>query len=89
MVETSCKKIKTHNFPSKIGDFQHLPRFCSIREALCGCRFLYFFSLCNVRNEVVFLLLEHSNSRRVKQKKHVKKAEILAFKTLLEDTKME
>ena len=25
--------IKTHNFPLKIGDFQHLPRFRSIREA--------------------------------------------------------
>ena len=36
------------------------------------CRFLYFFSLCDVRNEAVFLLLEHSSPRGVKQKKHVK-----------------
>ena len=36
------------------------------------CRFLYFFSLCDIRNEVVFLLLEHSSSRGVKLKKHVK-----------------
>ena len=37
-----------------------------------GCRFLYFFSLCDVRNEAVFLLLEHSSLREVKQKKQVK-----------------
>ena len=39
---------------------------------LRGCRFLYFFSLCDVRNKAVFLLLEHSSPRRVKQKKYVK-----------------
>ena len=49
---------------------------------LCGCRFLYFFSLCDVRNEVVFLLLEHSSLRGVKQKE---KREILAFKPLLQE----
>ena len=37
-----------------------------------GCRFLYFFSLCDIRNESVFLLLEHSILREVKQKKHIK-----------------
>ena len=46
---------------------------------LCGCRFLYFFSLCAVKNEAVFLLLEHSSLRGVKLKKHVKKHEILAL----------
>ena len=39
---------------------------------LCGCRFLYFFSLWDVRNEAVFLFLEHSSLRGGKQKKHVK-----------------
>ena len=39
---------------------------------LCGCRFLYFFSLCDVRNKAVFLLLEHSSLRGVKQKNHIK-----------------
>ena len=33
---------------------------------LRGCRFLYFFSLCDVRNEAVFLILEHSSLRGVK-----------------------
>ena len=31
------------------------------------CRFLYFFSLCGIRNEVVFLLLEHSSLRGLNQ----------------------
>ena len=35
---------------------------------LRGCRFMYFLSKCDVRNEVVFLLLEHSSLRGVKQK---------------------
>ena len=35
---------------------------------LCGCRFLYFFSLCDVRNEADFLLLEHSSSRGLNRK---------------------
>ena len=55
---------------------------------LRGCRFLYFFSLCDVRNEAVFLLLEHSSPRGVKQKKHVKKREILAFKSLLQEIQL-
>ena len=40
---------------------------------LCGWRFLYFFNLCHVRNEAVFLILEYSSLRGVKQKKHQKK----------------
>ena len=48
-----------------------------------GCRFLYFFSQYDVGNEAVFLLLENSSLRGVKQKKHEKKHEILAFKPLL------
>ena len=30
---------------------------------LRGCGFLYFFSLRNVRNEVIYLILEHSSIR--------------------------
>ena len=55
---------------------------------LRGGRFLYFFSLCDVKNEVVFLLLEHSSLRGIKQKKHVKKREILAFKPLLQEIRL-
>ena len=54
---------------------------------LCGCRFLYFFSLCDIRIEVVFLILEHSSPREVKQKKH-KKKQILVFKPLLQEIKL-
>ena len=39
---------------------------------LCGCRFLYFCSLCDIRNEVIFLILEHSSLRWVKQKTNIK-----------------
>ena len=39
---------------------------------LRGCRFLFFFSLCDVRNEVVFMILEHSSLRGVKEEKNVK-----------------
>ena len=35
---------------------------------LSGCRFLYFFSLSDVRNKVVFLLLEHSSLRGLNRK---------------------
>ena len=38
---------------------------------------LYFFSLCDIRNEAVFLILEHSILRGIKQKKNEKKHEIL------------
>ena len=49
---------------------------------LRGCRFLCFFSLCE---EIAFvLILEHSNLRGVKQKKH----EILAFKPLLQKIRL-
>ena len=52
------------------------------------CRFLYFLSLCDVRNEVVFLILEHSSLRGVKQKKHKKKHKILAFKPFLQEIRL-
>ena len=42
---------------------------------LCGSRFLHFFSLCDVRNEAVFLLLELSSLREIKQKKTRKNME--------------
>ena len=74
--------MKTCNLPSKIGNFQHLPHF---HVKLCGCRFLYFFSLCDVKNEVVFLELELSSPKGVKQKKLEKKHELLAFKPLLQE----
>ena len=35
---------------------------------LSGCRVLYFFSLCDVRNEAVFLILEHSSLRGLNRK---------------------
>ena len=35
---------------------------------LRGCRFLYFFSLCDVRNKPVFLLLEHPDPRGLNRK---------------------
>ena len=39
---------------------------------------LYFFSLCDIRNEAVFLILEYSSIRGIKQKKKKeKKHEIL------------
>ena len=40
---------------------------------LRGSRFLCFFSLCDLRNEAVVLLLEHSSLKGVKKKKHEKK----------------
>ena len=33
---------------------------------------LYFFSLCDTRNDAVFLILEHSSIRGIKQKKNEK-----------------
>ena len=47
--------------------------------------FCIFFSLCDVKNQVVFLILEYSSLRGVKQKKH----EILAFKPLLQEIWLE
>ena len=44
--------------------------------------------LCGVRNKAVFLILEHSSLRGVKQKKHEKKHEILAFKLLLHEIRL-
>ena len=52
---------------------------------LHGCRFLYFFSLYDVKNEAVFLELEPSSPRGVKQEKHKKKHEIFTFKPLLQE----
>ena len=82
MVETSCKKKlrvlehiyyfhftqttdKNSQFSSKFSNFNHvLVRFVKLYR----CRFLYFFSLCDVRNEGIFLILEHSSLGEVKQK---------------------
>ena len=43
--------------------------FVKLRE----CRFFYFFSLYDIRNEPVFLILEHSSLSGVNQKKSWKK----------------
>ena len=54
-----------------------------------GCFFLYFFSLlCDVKEVVVFLILEQYSLSgyiiiNAKKKKSIKKCEILAFKPLL------
>ena len=55
---------------------------------LHGSRFLYFFSLCDIKNEAVFLLLEHSSLRGVKEKKHEKKHGILAFQLLSQEIQL-
>ena len=44
---------------------------------LHGCRFLYFFSVCDIRNKEYVCVC--------KQKKHEKKHEILGFKPLLQE----
>ena len=44
----------------------------SLFMKLRGCRFLFFFSLCDVRNEAVLMILEHSSLRGVKEKKNEK-----------------
>ena len=94
MVETSCKKCYNKEelsnilatFLQKLTIFNIYHVFAPFVK-LHGCRFLYFFSLCDVRNEAVFLLLEHSSPRGVKQKKH-KKREILTFKPLLQEMRL-
>ena len=35
----------TYNFPSKVDDFQHLPHFCSIRQALWMQIFVFFWPM--------------------------------------------
>ena len=52
----------------KISNLQFAP-FMKLRES----RFLYFFSLCDIRNEAVFLILEHFSLTVVKQKKQKNK----------------
>ena len=49
--------MKNHNWPSKSCNFQYV--FTPFLK-LCGCRFLCFFSLLDIRNEALFLILEHS-----------------------------
>ena len=81
MVETSCKKCYNKEelsnilaiFLQKLTIFNIYHVFAPFVK-LRGCRFLYFFSLCDVRNEAVFLCSasKHSSLRGVKQKKHIK-----------------
>ena len=78
---------KTCNFPSKMVIFNIYHIFTPFVK-LCGCRFMYFFSLCDIRNKAVFLILEHYSLRGVKQKKHEKKHGILAFKPLLQEIRL-
>ena len=54
---------------------------------LYGCRFLYFFSLCDVSNKAIFLILEHSSPRGWNRKR-VKKCKILTFKCLLQEIRL-
>ena len=58
-------------------------------KATCKKYFLCFFSLCDVRKNAVFLILEHSSLKRIKQKKHKKKHEILTFKPLFQKNQIE
>ena len=44
-------------------------------------RFLYFFTLCDVRNEAVFLILEDFSLRRVTQKKKRKNMKFCTLNT--------
>ena len=74
---------KNLQFTKKICNFQHLPRLCFIHEAPWIQIFVFLQPRCDVKNEVVFLLQEHSSLRGVKQKKREKKHENLAFKLLL------
>ena len=74
-------------FPQKLVIFNIYHIFAPFMK-LRGCRFLYFFSLCDVRNEAVVLLLEHSSPKGVKQKKHIKKRQILDFKPLLQEIQL-
>ena len=53
-----------------------------------GCRFLSFFTLCDIRNEAVFLILEHSSLRGLNRKKHKENHENLAFKLLLQEIRL-
>ena len=80
MVEISCKKCyNKEELPNILAIFLQKLMIFNIYQVfapfvkLDGCRLLYFFSLCDIRNEAVFLLLEHSSLRGVKQKKHIKK----------------
>ena len=75
--------MKTCNLPLKVANFNNLSLFLFIRETpLSGCRYLYFFSLCDS-------LCGHSDSRtfqplgRLNGKNARKNLEILAFKPLL------
>ena len=55
---------KNLQFSFKNWQFSMFTAFMKLR----GFRFLYFFSLCDIRNEAVFLLLKHSCLKGVKQK---------------------
>ena len=64
--------------------------FCNVSfQNLKLSQSIHFLKIWNetvvVKNEVVFLELEFSSPRGVKQKKYEKKHEILAFKPLLQE----
>ena len=73
--------VQNLQFPLKNWCFSIVTTFSAPFVKLRGCRLLHFYSLCDVRNKVVFLILENSSLRWVKQKKHEKKHEILVFKS--------
>ena len=62
-------------------------RYLELAERLFSFDILVPFPDAGVlySSEAVFLLLEHYSPRGVKQKKHVKKRDILAFKPLLQE----
>ena len=95
MVEASCKKARikksyrTYYFHfTRITDqnlqFSFKNYTFAVFMRLCGCRFLYLFSLCDVRDEVVFLILEHTSLRGLNRNKNVK----MTFKNLLQEIQL-
>ena len=68
----SLRYITDKNFPSKflIKHWQFIYHVFAPFVKLQGYRFLYFFDLCHVRKEAVFLILEYFSLRGVKQKTH-------------------
>ena len=75
---------KTCNFPSKIGNFQHLPRFRAICEATWIQIFVFLQPMWH-QEQSDLCAPRIFQPQGVKQKKYEKKHEILAFKLLLQE----
>ena len=63
--------MKTHNFPLKIGDFQHLPCFRFICEAL-WMQIFVFLQPMGCQEQSGFSASRTFQPQGVKQKKHIK-----------------